>query len=531
MTKTIKFSENVYTTVCPGCGFGCGVYLRELMPEGENHILNIDYRKPSPVNEGKLCRFGVKLPEYFEQTEYNSDSFETGLNEKHMEAIKKAADALKGVKSSEIALVSAGNTTNEEHMAFINLGKTLNTPVNTCVNHVYKDIGKLHVYTSGNVSYSEIENAKKIYLFVNPYVSYPLITRRLVHAKRKGAEIVYFGLKKLPIACKNVKTKPCESLYEVDEFKPDSETVIISDITPYTNSKRISEIVEIANPEKTEAKLLFMKPFVNSTGAGHLSRHSKQKTIQNIIKGIEDGTIRVLFCLDTDIINMCLNPEVENVLKKVETLIVMSSTKTPICEIADVLIETEPFYKKEGTVVNSERRIIPMSSTLDNPIRAGFNQINEIIKAVGGNAKSFEDTKEEILLEFGIEKVDEFKIPEVSIKKYDVEKVSDKLEVCCPADEPDTNAKFIYELNPFMWHNRKDENDYIEISPEFISEIKLIKGHTADINCACKSINKTLRYKPTDMENGYIFSQKKQPFAKAPVAKVNIKPTPLVKKQ
>ncbi len=110
-----------------------------------------------------------------------------------------------------------------------------------------------------------------------------------------------------------------------------------------------------------------------------------------------------------------------------------------------------------------------------------------------------------------------------------MEKVSDKLEVCCPVDEPETNAKHIYELNPFMWHGRPDDIDYIEIGPEFILENKLIKGFTVDITCACKSEKKTTKFKPTAIENGYIFSQIKQPFAKAPVAKVKIESTPLVK--
>lgn len=525
--KGTKFSEYVYTTACPGCGFGCGVYLRELYPKGENHILSIDYRKTSPVNEGKLCRFGVTLADYYENAEFClNDCFDDEIESVQKEAILRAADVLKDVKSSEIALISVGNTTNEEHMAFMKMGELLDAPVNTGVNNIYKDIGKLHVYTAAETTYEDIEHAKTIYLFINPYISYPLLTRRLVHAKRNGARIVYMGLKKIPIACENIKVKPCTSLYEVSEFCPDSESVIISDITPYTNSKRLAEIIEISKLNETGAKLLFMKPFVNSAGAGHLSRHTRQKSFEQIINEIKNGSIRVLFFLETDLINICLNPEIKDVLKNVETLIVMSSVKSPVCDIADILIQTEPFYKKEGTITNSEGRIISLSACTGKTLKTGFYAICEIIKALGQKPETFEDIQKTVFEEFKIEAPDEFKIVKPDVKKYDdVKKMSEKLEVCCPADAPETNAKFIYEMNPFIWHGRRDNNDYIELSPEFIQEQKLLKGYTADITCACGNIVKTTRFKPSDVEPGYIFSQKKQPFAKAPVAKVKIEMT------
>ncbi|MFQ6121418.1 MAG: hypothetical protein ACE5KE_16200, partial [Methanosarcinales archaeon] len=45
-------------TVCPGCNLVCGLYI-------DNG--NIDFRKNAPVNAGKLCKFGMKLPEYYAQ--------------------------------------------------------------------------------------------------------------------------------------------------------------------------------------------------------------------------------------------------------------------------------------------------------------------------------------------------------------------------------------------------------------------------------------------------------------------------------
>ena len=52
-------TDNVYSTICPGCNFGCGLYIRE------NGALEVDFRKSSPANAGKLCRFGMNLPKLF----------------------------------------------------------------------------------------------------------------------------------------------------------------------------------------------------------------------------------------------------------------------------------------------------------------------------------------------------------------------------------------------------------------------------------------------------------------------------------
>ncbi|MCZ7397074.1 MAG: hypothetical protein O8C59_00995, partial [Candidatus Methanoperedens sp.] len=52
-------SSNVYSTICPGCNFGCGLYMRK------NGALEVDFRKSSPANAGKLCRFGMSLPRLY----------------------------------------------------------------------------------------------------------------------------------------------------------------------------------------------------------------------------------------------------------------------------------------------------------------------------------------------------------------------------------------------------------------------------------------------------------------------------------
>src|SRR3990172_4614120 len=100
-------SDNVYSTICPGCNFGCGLYIRE------NGALDVDFRKSSPANAGKLCRFGMNLSRFFKPVKSMVDGRETTPEE----AAKEAASRISAGKAST-AFLSFGNTTCEELLAF-----------------------------------------------------------------------------------------------------------------------------------------------------------------------------------------------------------------------------------------------------------------------------------------------------------------------------------------------------------------------------------------------------------------------------
>ena len=93
---------NVYSTICPGCNFGCGLYVRE------NGALEVDFRKSSPANAGKLCRFGMSLPRLYAPVKSMIEGKETTLDEAANEAAKRIS-ASKG----SVAFLSSGNTTCE----------------------------------------------------------------------------------------------------------------------------------------------------------------------------------------------------------------------------------------------------------------------------------------------------------------------------------------------------------------------------------------------------------------------------------
>src|SRR3990170_5129317 len=100
-------SDNVYSTICPGFNFGCGLYIRK------NDTLGIDFRKSSPANAGKLCRFGMSLPRFYKPAKSMVDGRETTPEEAATEAAKRISES-----KGSTAFLSFGNTTSEELLAF-----------------------------------------------------------------------------------------------------------------------------------------------------------------------------------------------------------------------------------------------------------------------------------------------------------------------------------------------------------------------------------------------------------------------------
>lgn len=525
-----KFKESVYSTVCYGCGFGCGVYIRELKTEAAPTgtacgapVLNIDYRKASPVNQGKLCRFGVHLANNYcpavSSVKGNAATVE--------EAVLSAAGVLKGTDASKIALLSAGGTTNEEHLAFMKLGEKLGVPVSTGMTGLFKDIGKLHAYTGRGTTYDDLETAKKIYLFTDPYIQYPLLVRRLVHAKEKGAEIVSFGLKELPVAAQSVTVKPDASLYDLKEFAPDADTVIVSDLTPYTDAKRLAEIIELAGGK---SKLLFMRPFMNAAGAGYLSKHTKQQSLDGIVSKIQSGDLKVLVCLDSDLTDICLNDKIKEIFKNLECIIAVSSRSTSICGTADIVIATEPFYKKKGSVMNAEGRLIQTRAASGETPLTGFNALSALLEALGGSALDFDSVHAEAVSMLGASE-DEYKVPAPEKKAApEIQKISGKLPgpaaTCTEPAAGTIAAKHLYLTNPFLWNGITNDDDCIELSRSIVKAAALFKGFTADVTCGCGEITKTSRFKVSPMIGDYVISTRKQPFAKGLVADISVKRSP-----
>ncbi len=444
---------NVYSTICPGCNFGCGLYIRE------NGNLDVDFRKSSPANSGKLCRFGMSLPRLYTPVRSMVDGKEVELTE----AAKDAAKRISASKGS-VAFLSFGNTTCEEHLAFGKLGEAY-----LCTGVDFEALPKDTYQTiSVGIPYSEIEAAKHIVLFIDPYEQYPLIVRRILSAKKKGAKITSVWWKDLPLADENIRPA------DVSKLKLSGDSLVIADFHPLSDMENVKNVLSLA--KNAGARITFLKPFANSTGAYILSKDAKQKSLVQLVEDINKGAIKTLFCLESDPGEMIP----AETLGKLTNLIVQTGMASAITKKAHVVIAHEPFYKKKGTLINNEGR----AQSLGGEGTSGL----EALGVLAGVNFEFGALNESVKKTLGINSIDEFTIPKYDRPGYAAPQVAVKAV--------DAKTALVSVFNPFMWFGLSDDNDFVEMNLNTARALKLLKSGTLKIRSNGSAIEKRFKVGP-----------------------------------
>lgn len=466
---------NIYPTICPGCNFGCGLYIRE------NEGLDVEFRKSSPANAGKLCRFGMKLLELYRSASSMVGGKETSLED----AAKEAAKRLSG---GSAALVSFGNTTCEEHLAFRDLAEKLGAPFYTGVD--LEDFPEdTRPTLKVGIPYNEIEKAKHIVLFIDPYIQYPLIVRRLVSAKNNGARITSIGWKKLPLADEDL------SPGDVSKLELSKDSIVIADLHPLSDIEYVKNLLGLA--KKAGARITFLKPFANSTGAGILS---EGQSTGKLVEEIEKGSIKTLFCLESDITEVIP----EDTLSKLENLIVQTGRESATTGKADIVIAHEPLYRKKGELVNNEGRV----QALGGEGTGGL----EALGIIAGSKFEFDALQEKVKKAIGIETIDEFTIPDHERPDYAAPEGKPAV--------PEEKTALVSMFNPFMWYGLPDDNNFVELNLKMVRSLKLIKGGTIKIKSNGSAID--MRFRVAPVQDNILISEKRVPFVKGIVTPVEV---------
>jgi len=443
-------TDNVYSTICPGCNFGCGLYIRE------NDALEVDFRKSSPSNAGKLCRFGMSLPRFYKPVNSIVDGKETTLEEATKEAAKRISES-----KGSVAFLSLGNTTSEELLAFQKIAES--SLYTGAVAALPED-----AYQTLNIGipYSEIETAKHIVLFIDPYEQYPLIVRRLLSAKKKGTKISAVWWKDLPLADENIRPG------EVSKLALSKDSLVIADYNPLSDTEQVKSVLALA--KNAGARITFLKPFANSTGAYIMAKGIKQKSISQLVEDINKGKIKTLFCLESD----------PSVLIPSETLLKLTNLIIQIGQApsakANIVIAHEPLYKKKGTLINNEGR----AQSLGGAGTSGLDALG----VIAGAKFDFPALHESVKKAIGITAVDEFTIPKYERSAYGALQASPK--------SLDAKTALVSVYNPFMWSGVADDNDFVELNLRSVQALKLLKGATVKIKSNGTAIEKKFRVAP-----------------------------------
>ncbi|MGD2250671.1 MAG: formate dehydrogenase subunit alpha [Candidatus Methanofastidiosia archaeon] len=184
-------------TICPYCSCGCGLYL--VIQDGK--IIGQEPWKEHPINEGGNCPKGRNAYQFL----YADDRLKTPLVKKNKslkavtwkEAFDYIAAALKKATPDEFGLLASGKNTNEGAYVLQKFArvvmKTNNVEYCGRLCHSPTAAGLGPTVGSGvmPISQLDIENADCFFLAgVNPKETFPMMTKRMLRAKKRGAKII-----------------------------------------------------------------------------------------------------------------------------------------------------------------------------------------------------------------------------------------------------------------------------------------------------------------------------------------------------
>ncbi|MDY6965076.1 MAG: molybdopterin-dependent oxidoreductase [Halobacteriota archaeon] len=511
-------------SICPGCSIGCGLYV---IKDGDR--IDIDFRKRSPVNEGKLCKFGVQLPRFYSK-EQAKPMIKEGDNQKEVEsetAIEEAAKKLKEVRdgsgADSIAFVAGGLATNEELVSLKGLADALGCSNIECGLGKFSSIGS-EAFKLG-IPLEDVNNAKNIVMiFVDLHVQYPLLTRNLLKAKENGAKVLSIGTEENRAADRTVLVGPGEQTTKlqslvrylkdksgdgdfdgVESFFEDS--VIIADLNALSDVEIVKAICNIN--AQTNSRLLFMKPYANLSGAAMLEFTSKEGGIDGLLSEIDEGKIKALYILESDLVGTSLDEEkVIETLSKLDLLIVQNALKGATSDLADLLLPNDLFFGKRGSVINAEGRVL--SNRGDGT--SGIDVLGKIAEAAGGKKIDYEAAQAQVLETLGISEIDEDKIP--------LKRDEKKVEVDMGEAQTMAGEHFlVLKTNPFFWNGMVDKN-VVELNISNVKRLGLCKGE--NISIKSNGSAESIKFKVSDLPENVVISEAKLSLAKELVSEIGL---------
>ena len=194
-------------TTCPYCGTGCGFNLVVI----DGKAAGIEPWHRAPVNSGKLCQKGRYAHEFI----HSKDRLVKPLIRKNGQLVEASwEEALTLVsgkfitfRPEEIACLSSAKTSNEENYLMQKFARAVlkTSNIDHCARlcHSSTVAGLAAVFGSGAMtnSIADLEESKCIFIIgSNTFEQHPLIGRRVILAKKKGAKVIYADPRFTPTA-------------------------------------------------------------------------------------------------------------------------------------------------------------------------------------------------------------------------------------------------------------------------------------------------------------------------------------------
>jgi formate dehydrogenase alpha subunit len=247
-------------TTCPYCGTGCSFNL--VVADGK--VTGVAPYQRSPVNEGKLCPKGTYAHEFVG----SPDRLKTPMIKKDGKFVPASWDEaydlivkkFKSYKPEEMACLSSARVSNEENYLMQKFARAvLKTPnVDHCARlcHASTVVGLAGTFGSGAMTQSiaDIAEAKCVFIIgSNTFEQHPLIGRRVIQARAKGAKVIYADPRLTPTGKQADLYLPFYSGTDVAIFNGIMQQII-------RNGWENKEFIEKRTKDFDKLKAVVMKP-------------------------------------------------------------------------------------------------------------------------------------------------------------------------------------------------------------------------------------------------------------------------------
>jgi len=194
-------------TICPYCSCGCGIYL--VVKDGK--IIGQEPWKEHPINEGANCPKGKNAYDFL----YSADRLKAPLVRKNgtleetswEEALELISSKLKEATPDEFGFIASCRSSNEDAYVMQKFTRVVmgTNNVEYCGRLCHSPAAAALIPMMGSgamqTSQPEIELADCFFLAgVNMQETFPMITRRVLRAKARGAKVIYTDPRKTATA-------------------------------------------------------------------------------------------------------------------------------------------------------------------------------------------------------------------------------------------------------------------------------------------------------------------------------------------
>jgi formate dehydrogenase major subunit len=362
-------------SICPSCSVGCGI---NLIKKNEK-IVGIYPYKNHPVNEGKNCLKGKNSYKVLEENRVlvpleKKQNKMVGSNwEKALDTISETFNAY---SSNEIGILCSGKNTNEEIRSIKEFAKSHDIGNIGFFSHNFPE------FTVELSSYDDIDNAKFIFVIGDIIEKNPLIGRRLIVAKEKGAEI--FSTYYSEINSTSINSDKYFRISSISQFLKDFPKDIKNKLNESSviifNKLEMKEdyekIIEISN--NTNSKILPVLDSCNSYGAmKHIPPLDKNELIQFI------NNVKVVLTINDDFLSYFSDDDLKNINLNKLNLFSVSTSLNPTSLNSNIVIPYNSWIEKSGTFTNTVGTIQSFEKIIEAP--NNILTVSEILDRIGKN--------------------------------------------------------------------------------------------------------------------------------------------------